>query len=181
MKKFIAMLTLLIGFNASAGLITVDFSTANIAVGDTVSVTINATDFDETDLFYFDFYFDNAIMAFNDASLSSDLTLASANPMLNGLSASKEGFGLGFEFATDDLSLMAIGDFMLASFSLTASSAGLANVAIIDFINFSAFNDYTIIFTGTDTINVSSATVPEPSSIALVLLAGLGFIRSRSK
>ncbi len=181
MKKFIAMLTLLIGFNASAGIITVDFSNENVAVGDTVSVTINVTDFDETDLFYFDFNFDNTVMAFNSASLTSDLTLADSNSMFNGLSASAESFGLGFEFATDDFSLMAAGDFVLASFNLTASAGGLANFSITDFINFAAFDDYTIAFSGADAINVASATVPEPSSMALLLLAGLGFTSSRRK
>ena len=49
MKKIMMMLTLLSAFNTNASLIAVDVSDTNISVGDTLSVTINAVDFEATD------------------------------------------------------------------------------------------------------------------------------------
>lgn len=177
MKTLIAMLILLIGFNANAGLLTIELSTDEMSVGESVLVTINAQDFDTTDYFSFDFNFDSAVMAYDDSSLTSDLTLADNNPMFNGLSAMVEDYGLFFDFATDVS--WAEGNFILASFNLIADSAGLTNLSIADFFNPSAFDDYTIVFSGASSVNVSS--IPEPSSTALLMLAGFTFINSRRK
>lgn len=180
MKKFIAMLTLLIGFNANAGLLTIDLSTDEASVGESVLVTINASDFDETDYFSFDFNFDSSVMAYDGSSLSSDLTLADDDPMFNGLSAMIEDYGLFFEFAADDGSFAA-GNFVLASFSLIADADGFTNFSLADFFNPSAFDDYTIAFSGASSVNVSASSIPEPSSMALLMLAGFAFANSRRK
>jgi len=178
MKKFIAMLTLLIGFNANAGLLTIDLSADEVSVGESVLVTINAQDFDSTDYFSFDFNFD-PVMAYDDSSLSSDLTLANNDPMFNGLSALVEDYGLFFEFATD--ASWAEGNFVIASFNLIADSEGFTDLSIADFFNPSAFDDYTIAFSGASSVNVSSSSIPEPSSMALLMLAGFAFANSRRK
>jgi hypothetical protein len=181
MKKFIAMLTLLIGFNANAGLLTIDLSSDDVAVGDSVLVTINASDFDETDYFSFDFNFDSPVMSFADYSLSSDLTLADNDPMFNGLSTLDEDYGLFFEFAADD-GTFAEGNFVLASFNLTANTAGFTDISIADFFNPSAFDDYTIAFSGADSVNVSDAVaVSEPSAAFMMMLAGFALVSSRRK
>jgi hypothetical protein len=191
MKKFIAMLTLLIGFNANAGLITVDFSNDDVVVGDSVVVTINASGFDLTNFFYFDFNFDNTVMAYDAGSLSSGLILSANNVDFYGLVVEEyiDDNLLAFEFLSYDPSISAVGDFVLASFSLIASAEGEPHFSISDFWNPEGVNqgdDYTIGFSvdgsiSDGSINVAAATVPEPSSMALLLLAGIGLTRSRRK
>lgn len=184
MKKFIAMLTLLIGFNANAGLLTIDLSADEVSVGESVLVTINAQGFDETDMFWFDFNFDNSVVSYDDSSLSSGLTLADDDPMFNGLEVSAEDFGLAFNFFTDDFSLMAAGDFVLATFSLTADSAGFTDFSIFDLVVFDEFGEtapYSVDFSGASSVNVSTSSIPEPTSAALLMLAGLAFANSRRK
>jgi hypothetical protein len=181
MKKFIAILTLLIGFNANAGLLTIDLSADSVSVGEAVSVTISASDFDETDYFSFDLNFDNSIMSYVDSSLNSDLALADNDPMFNGLSALIEDYGVFFEFAADDGSF-AEGNFVLASFNLTANVAGFTDFSITDFFNPSAFDDYTIAFSGADSVNVNDAVaVSEPSAAFMMMLAGFALLSSRRK
>lgn len=177
------MLTLLIGFNANAGLLTVDLSTDNVSVGDSVSVTISASDFDDTDLFWFDFNFDNSVMAYDESSLTSGLALVDTNMgLLDGLEVEEYGFGLAFGFSTFDNSLNAAGDFMLASFDLVADSAGFTDLSVSNFFNASAFDDYTIAFSNADSINVSdSVAVSEPSAAFMMLLAGFALVNTRRK
>lgn len=177
MKKFITILTLLVGFNANAGLLTIDLSADDVSVGDSVLVTINATDFDDTDFFLFDFNFDTSFVSFDDASLISDLADGSIGDF-NGLTVAKENYGLYFEFATDD-SAWAAGDFVLASFNLIAGSEGFTEFSISEFFNPSAFDDYEVTFSGSNSVNVNSNSIPEPTSAALLLLAGFAFASSR--
>jgi len=182
MKKFIAMLTLFIGFSANAGLLTIDLSSDEVSVGDSVSVTINASDFDETEMFWLDLNFDTSVMSYDAGSLSSELTLAENDPMFNGLEVSAENYGLAANFFTDDFSLMATGDFVLASFNLVADSEGFTNFSITNFFNPSAFDDYTIAFSGADSINVTSTVaVPEPSSVFMMMIAGFALVSTRRK
>ncbi|ALO35803.1 hypothetical protein CMT41_14555 [Colwellia sp. MT41] len=182
MKKFIAMLTLLIGFNANAGLLTIDISADEVSVGESVLVTISASNFDETDMFWFDFNFDNSVVSYDASSLSSGLTLADDNINFNGLEVSAEDFGLAFNFFTDDFSIRAAGDFVLASFNLIAGSEGFTDFSIANFFNPSAFDDYTIAFSGASSVNVSSAVaVSEPSAVFMMMLAGFALVSSRRK
>ena len=179
MKKFITLLTLIFAMNANAGLLTIDFSAEQVSVGDSVLVTINAENFDETDMFYFDLNFNSAVMAYDETSLNSDLVLFDASlGEFNGLEVLEQDFGASFDFFTD-ASPFAAGDFVLASFNLIANSEGLTNFSITDFFNPAALSDYTIDFSGTDSINVSA--IPEPTSIALLMLAGCVLISTRRK
>ena len=178
MKKFIAMIALVIGFNANAGLLTIDFSADNINVGETVSVTINATGFDATDMFWFDFNFDNSIMAYDATSLTSDLSIVNTDiGMFDGLEVATEAYGLGFNFF--DMFIWAEGDFMLASFDLIATTEGLTSFSLTDFWNPSAPVDYQVDFIGADSVNVS--VIPEPSSVVLIMLAIFALVSARRK
>ena len=185
MKKFIAMLTLLIGFNANAGLLTIDLSADEVSVGESVLVTINAQGFDETDMFGFDLNFDNSLMAYVSSSLTSDLALIDTSMgMLDGLEVEEYDSSLAFGFSTYDLSLMAAGDFVLATFNLTADSAGFTDFSISDFFVFDEFGEtaaYSVAFSGASSVNVSASSIPEPTSAALLMLAGLAFVSSRRK
>jgi hypothetical protein len=185
MKKFIAMLTLLIGFNANAGLLTIDLSTDEVAIGDSVLVTINATGFDEADMFGFDFGFDNSVMSYDANSLSSDLALFDNGlGMFDGLEVASETFGLAFDFTTFDPALNAAGDFVLASFNLIAGSEGLTNFSVFDlavYNNYEETDPYTIAFSGADSVNVNAVAVPEPSTVLMMMLAGFALVSSRRK
>ena len=90
----------------------------------------------------------------------------------------EQDFGASFDFFTD-ASPFAAGDFVLASFNLIANSEGLTSFSLTDFWNPAAFSDYNIAFSGTDSINVSA--IPEPTSIALLMLAGCALISTRRK
>jgi len=181
MKKFIAMLTLLIGFNANAGLLTIDISSDDVVVGDSVSVTISASNFDDSDMFWFDFNFDNSVMSFDENSISSDLTLSNDD---NGLAVTPEDYGLAFLFSTDDFLLNASGDFVLASFNLIADAAGVTDFSIFDLVVFSEFEEtdpYTVAFTGSDSVNVNanSVSVPEPSTVFMMMFASFALVSAR--
>jgi hypothetical protein len=178
MKKFIAMLTLLIGFNANAGLLTIDLSTDEVAIGDSVLVTINASGFAETDNFWFDFGFDNSVMSYDASSLSSGLTLADDTNDFTGLEVRAVDSILEMEFASDDTSIMATGDFVLASFNFIAQVAGSASLSMADFYG---PGDYTISFSGADSVNVNAVAVPEPSTVFMMMLAGFALVSSRRK
>ncbi len=182
MKKFIAMLTLLISVNANAGLLTIDIAADEVSIGESVLVTINAENFDETDMFWMDFNFDVSVIAYDDSTLNSGLTLAKNDPMFNGLEVAVEDYGLAFNFFTDDFSFMAAGDFVLASFNVIAGSEGFTDFSTSNFFNPSAFDNYTVNFSGADSVNVTSAVaVPEPSSAFMIMLAGFALVSARRK
>jgi len=186
MKKFIAMLTLLIGFNANAGLLTIDLSSDKVSVGDSVSVTISASDFDESDMFGFDFNFDTSIMSYEQSTLSSGLALFDADfGMFDGLEVASETFGLAFDFSSFDPALNASGDFVLASFDLVANAAGFTDFSVFDLAVYNFFEEtdpYTVAFSGADSVNVtSSVAVSEPSAAFMMMLAGFALVSSRRK
>jgi len=177
MKKFIAMLTLLIGFNANAGLLTIDLSSDEVSVGDSVLVTISASGFAETQDFAFDFDFGNPVMSYDASSFNSALPTTDIND--NGFSVGVVDSILEMAFYSDDASIIATGDFVLASFSLIAEKAGSASLSMYDFYG---YGDYSIDFSGADSVNVTSAVaVSEPSAAFMMMLAGFALVSSRRK
>ena len=180
MKKFIAMLTLLIGFNANAGLLTINLSASEVSVGESILVTISASDFEESALFGFDFNFDNSVMSYSESSLNSDLADGRIGDR-NGLLVTAEDFGLNFNFATEDDSLMAAGNFVLASFNLIADATGSFDFSVSGLYDDWTWVDHAVAFSGASSVNVSASSIPEPTSAALLMLAGLAFANSRRK
>lgn len=49
MKKLIAVLALLVGLSANASIINIEISDTNVSVGETVSVSLLATNFEDFD------------------------------------------------------------------------------------------------------------------------------------
>lgn len=171
-------MALLFTVNANAGLLSIDLSTDTINVGESVSVTINAQDFDATDMFWFNLNFDSTMLAYDDSTLNSDLLLSDADMgLVSGLTAASESYGMSFDFFDDVFS--ADGSFVLASFDLIATAEGLTDFAITDFVNLAAFDDYGVVFTGANSINVSAVAVPEPSSVFMMMLAGFALVSTR--
>lgn len=180
MKKIFAMLAFLIGFNAQAGLITVELSSDEIDSADSVSVILKASDFDETDGFFFDFTFDNSILGYEASSLTSDLFIFDNQSPFYGLAVTEMASGLGFDFLTDMFTPVE-GDFTLASFTLTGLSAGTSLIGLVDFFSYGAFSDYDVEYTTFSSVTVNSTSVPEPSSVILMLLAGVALVNGRRK
>ena len=178
MKKFITMMTFLIGFNANAGMISVDISDTDVAVGETVTVTINAEDFDFTDMFDFDFGFDNSLFSFDSNSLSSDLALFDGLDPWLGLEVVTQSFGLSFDFL-GDFNAPVDGNFTIASFNLTATASGVDMFSLSEFFSFGAFDDYDVAYTSGNNMSVTSQSVPEPASMALFLLAAIALVSTR--
>jgi hypothetical protein len=182
MKKLITLITFLLALNANAGLINIDIVETNIDNGDSIAVTINALNFDETDMFDFDFVYDNLIFAYQASSLTSGLNIFDNQAPWLGLEVVERGFGLSFDFWGDILAPVD-GSFTIASFNLTATNEGASTFNVRDFYSFGAFDDYDVTFSNSSAVSVSSAAqaVPEPSSIAIMMIAGLALFTSRKK
>jgi len=167
MKKLLIMLMLVIGFNANAGLITLDVSNSEIAVGDSINISISAQNFDFTDTFSFNLAYDSSIFAYDEFSLISDLFFS--NPIGIFEVNAFDGY-IAFSFLDLDLKPIPNGDFVLASFNLTALVEGTSSFL---------FTDVEFYQNGFTPVNVNSSSnalvkvvdVPEPATWVLFLLA----------
>lgn len=184
MKKIIntiALMAITLGFNANAGLVNLDINDGNINIAESITVTINAQNFDPTDGFFFDFNFDNSLLSYDASSLTSDLFIFDNQDPWYGLEVNTQSYGLSFDFLTDFFTPVE-GDFLLASFELTGLAMGTTALEISDFFSYGAFSDYDITYSQYSEVSVNSATsVNEPATAMLFLLAGLGFASSRRK
>ena len=182
MKKIITLIAFFISLNANAGLITVDFSDTELSVGDALTISINAVDFEETDSFYFDFEFLTSMFMLDESSVSSDyLTIIPEGSFDDGLLVNTiDDIGLEFDFF--DSFLPVSGNFNIASFTLTVMQADTSSFEITNFFSYGSVNDdnYGKDFNSKG-INLTSQAVPEPSSVAMMMLAGLFMFSSRRK
>jgi len=164
MKKYILIISLLFACKVQAGLITIGLSDNNVVLGDSITINLTASDFDPFDTFDFDFTYDNSLFTFDAVSFSSDLSFGfpfifTANENLNGLAISFVDF-VPYMNA----------DFLLASFQLTAKSAGLANFSLSN-VRFADFGtSVTVDSSALASANIN-AEVPEPSTWLLLLSA----------
>lgn len=174
---------LVMGFNANASLISVDISDTSINVGDTISVTINAVDFEATENFAFDFSFMGSIFNLDSSSMISDLAIVGPVSGLDGISIEQVAAGLiGFDFVNFfSGAANPAGDFVIAAFNLTAIAQDINTFDLTNFWSDGASSHYDTIYTSGDQVTVSAATaVPEPTSI-LLMLAGVMLISARRK
>lgn len=166
MKKLICSLLMLVGFSVKASVINIAISDTNIAVGKDIEVIITATDFDEFDAFEFDFNFDNSVFAFDSASFTSDLT--GFFPLT--FEVNENADGLTFLYL--DFFPVPAGDTLIGQFNLTGLAFGDSDFSIANAI-FTAFDFVTNVEVDLNfqTSAPTSASVPEPSSLALMGLA----------
>lgn len=170
MKKFLIMLSLLVGCNANAGLINIDLSADNVGVGETITVNLIATNFDPFDSFDLDFEFDNSLFAYQVGTFHSDLLAEfplffQESENINGLAISYLNF----------VPVIAA-DFLLASFKVTALGDGISTFSLgnVTFNNFIFTVDVDSSARNLVTVN----QVPEPATWILLLFA-LVFITKR--
>ena len=179
MIKIMMMLTLLIAFNTNASLISVDVSDTNISVGDTLSVTINAVDFEATDGFFFNFNYLASIFDFDKNSILSDIAVVETGSGNDGISADESLAGeINFDSLTGS---DVVGNFLIASFDLTAIAQGLNIFDLNNFFSYAATSDYNVTYVSGNEVTVNTAAaIPEPASI-LLFLAGLMLVAGRRK
>lgn len=163
MKKLIAALALFVGLNVNAGLISIVISDTNVDIGETVSVTLNATGFGDFDTFDFDFDFNTSIFSYDASTLVSDLS----SGIFEVNQVDGEGMALSFlDFAPRS------GDFLLASFDLIAQSAGVATFSMGDAL----FGDLIIDISATQSVQVST-----PATLGIFTIAAFAFAGFRRK
>jgi hypothetical protein len=184
MKKFLAALTLLIGFQANAGLITIAADQNNVEVGDSVLVTLTGSGFDAFDAFNFDFLFDTTTYSFVENSLSSDLALLDEVEPGEGLRATEfVDSGVFFDLFQWDEVVTAGEDFVLASFELTAIGSG-QDIFGFDESSFSSFFDGELSvdtsYTLSSSVRADSTSVPEPTSLAILALGLMVLVARRA-
>lgn len=175
MKKYLALLTFLVGFQAQAGLITLGLSNTTVNSGETVTVSLMASAMDEFDLFSMNLNFDTSLFSYNPLALFSDLDfsgLLEVNQVASGIALNYLAF------------VPVMGDFMLATFELTAIADGTTAFSLnnIDFTAPGAPIPMDNVF-GSSDIMASVGKVSAPGTMALlcVALAGIGFSRRQNK
>jgi hypothetical protein len=169
MKKLIAALALFVGLNVNAGIISIETSDTNVDIGETVSVTLNATGFGDFDFFGFDFNFNTSVFSYDASTLMTDLDPLSI------FEVNQVADGMAFSF-TDVI--IVSGDLMLASFDLIALSAGATAFSIGDalFGDFFAGTDLTV-----DTSAMQRVQVSTPATLGIFAIAAFAFAGFRRK
>jgi len=179
MKKFIATLTLLIGFSANAGLISANLSNTSVAVGETTELSILGSGFEDFDTFYFELEFDTSLFSVDLSSLVSDLQDASDFDF----AFTQESFGLALSFT--NLSLFEVADFNAATVTLTALAEGvtsfnLVNILVDDFFGAGPITA-DVDPQSPSTVEVAAAAVPTPATLSLFAIAIFGLVGLRRK
>ena len=169
MKKLILLMSFLFSLNTYASLITIELSEDEVVVGESITVNLIASEFSPFDTFDFDFVYDNSLFSFETGSLTSDLNsvfpfIFEENENINGLAISFVDF---FSYTNSD--------FLLASFQITAKSAGESDFYLgsVNFYNYNdLFNDPTLSVDSSSRASVIVQTsVPEPQTWLLLLTA----------
>lgn len=165
MKKLLAALALFVGLNANAGVISVSVSNANVAVGDTVEVSIWAQDFEPLNYLYFELEYNVDLFAFVPASLTG--VLSDSSDFL--YTVDEYFYGLAASWDNDNN--ISEGNFLAAKFNLTAISQGYTDFSLV---NVFAFVD-------AEAGQGASASVPAPATYGLFTLALFALVGLRRK
>ena len=175
MKKIIAALAILVGFQTQAGIISVQVD-PSVSLGNTVEVTILGSAFDAFDTLSFELEFDTSVFTYDDTSLTGALLDASDFFY----DVTEEFYGMAFYFLND--ALIPSGDLILAKFNLLSVSQGSTDFSVVNIFaeNFLDGLPVTADAGPTASAEVTNA-VPVPATLGLFAVALLGFVRLRRK
>ncbi len=176
MKKFLIMATLILsvtfGGNAKAGLITISVDQDNVAIGEMIELTLNATDFDAFDSFDISVDFDTNLFEF--LTFTTDLPgLALVFPF--------DSFGIVIGYSDFTPSS---GSLLLGTIKLMALEAGSTsfNLMVNEF-SLSDPNDNLAVGTSVsaDVSRPAFASVPEPGTFAIMFIALVSLVSLKRK
>lgn len=183
MKKFLIILAFLTCFQAKAGLIDITSDQVDSQIGDIITINLTGYDFDPFNFFVLGFTFDTSLYELVSDSLSSDLALADETAGGLGLRGTKspENDGTRFNFFQLVQYTPSADSFTLASFQLKAIDVGQ-----------NAFNTVGSFFAGSNGpiearaghplhTTVTATSVPEPATLALLILGFAGLIARKNK
>jgi len=184
MKYLMTVLGLVFSINANATLMTLSFDDTDYGVNDVITGQLIASNFTET-LGGFDaeISFDDSVLALTGWSFGNGFddgfgSLQFADDMLPG-SLLLSDFSFLF---SDEMTLAANqgAEFVLASFTFTALSAGMHSVSLLDGAQIVSFDNTTLETMSAATASFNVTEVPEPAT-GLLLLAGLAAFLRRAK
>ncbi|MGJ8678803.1 cohesin domain-containing protein [Paraglaciecola sp.] len=165
--KMMMVAALLIGFKAQANLITIDMDDTDVAVGETVNVSLFASFTDAVDTIDFNFNFDNSLFSFVTDSESSDLFFDG----IFGATPNADGLGLGFISLFGPIS----GEFLFASFQLERTQAGDSEFSLETRTLANVFDNGNT----APNFDLQVSVVSAPATLGLFALAGLAMMRLR--
>ena len=187
MKKIFCLLSMLcLGFSFNANAISIDLvaNKSSVNVGDNLEVAVRISGLNDAGapslgVYDFDFNFDNNLFSFNsiswgDSIHGNQLDLSGFGSLQD--STSGNGWLNLFELSFDDaldLNQFQAGEFTLFSVLLNTIAVGTGNFSLVTNSLGDAYGDALFADQANDVqVSVGSVSVPEPSSI-LLLLAGL--------
>lgn len=187
MKKIFCLLSMLcLGFSFNANAISIDLvaNKSAVNIGDNLEVAVRISGLNDAGapsigVYDFDFHFDNSLFSFNsiswgDSTQGNQLDLSGFGSLQN--STSGNGWLNLFELSFDnalDLNQFQAGEFTLFSVLLNTIAVGTGNFSLIANSLGDAYGDELFADEINETqVRVGSISVPEPSSV-LLLLAGL--------
>ena len=182
MKQLFLAIALMWASVAQANIIEISTDQVEVTTGDEVTFSIDLVGFEEFDFLTFSLSFDDSLLSFVPASLSSDFALVDFFTVFDGLDVFEDSGELFFALNGDFFNFETfMGDYNLATFSFAAIGSGTANFVP----TFASTDSFEIMF---DPINdptfrvASDATaVSEPTTFGLfaaLLIAG-GMARRR--
>ncbi len=175
MKKLLAALTFFIGFSAQASIISVSVSESEVTVGEAVNVTVVADMTEDFDALSFQLEYDTSLFTYEPTSFSSDLD--AFFPFL--IEQGSESYGFAFAFL--DFVPAPSGMYNVASFTLSALSAGSTDF-VLSLVEAAHLTPIQIDIDSQVPANtvISAAQVSAPSTIVLLSIALLGFAARRN-
>ncbi|MBA6353512.1 MULTISPECIES: PEP-CTERM sorting domain-containing protein [unclassified Colwellia] len=177
MKKLLIVATLILcatfGGNANAGLITLSADQSDVLVGEMMEITLNATGFDEFDVFSLNVDFDTSVFSFLPSTFTTELS----RPFIMEFNQVGSGVAIGFVNFTPSS-----GDFLLGKFTLQAIGAGTTDFSLV--VNEFTLSDPLDFFAVATPVNAdvlgrvsaSVTDVPEPSTLAIFALGLMGLM-----
>lgn len=175
MKKLIVALAFFIGFNANAGLISVEVDSPNVSVGGVTELTILGSGFDPFDTFSFELEFDTSLFSIDLASMVSDL--GDASDFI--FEVTEQSYGIALSFS--NFALFSASDFVALHLNLIAIAQGSTSFSLVNVIVEDFFGQGPIDFDSQSAPGVEvTAAVSAPATLtlfAVALFALAGFRR----